>query len=893
MEFVLRPLVGWTVRSHPTLVGCPMKTQFLTAALILTACCGCKSSSPLLSWMGHDDADKLAAQSANDSSQDAKLPPPTNVNPRNASLSVSSLDEHLQLGESELNLRRFPQARTHFESVLNEQPQHVKANHRMGVLCDKLGEYDTAERHYRLALINNPQDVSILSDLGYSYWLQGRYSDSERLLLQARQVDPQYKNAIANLGMLYGTTGRPQEALAMFRQIGDEAAAQEIMQQVAAMAPQSAAPAVSGGSMSPVTLADHEAQPSRDPSRVDLDSVDDRTRKVLELMEEGRWQRELAEQERANSLASRQQQVPPFVQNRAATQQGYSPQMAGVDPFRGQPGRTAEQPRIPDAMLSQALANIDRHGRRAPSDRPITLGPNTNSSQSNVPAYGASQSSVPQYNTPPPTGYPAPNHLASTGGPQQGIPVFTGSSQPSQAQPRFNTNPSPQPPYSTTGSVPQFDPGMAAQPQQPVANQYASFEPARPAAQQGSSSIITYGNPHRNPSQAGMGYPTQPTQSMGPPASQSFSTASTAGMPHSNGVRQASGFVQQQGDSLATGQHGFGPSPVEHAHHQQQPGVQTPIDLLSASAQPNNTPPTPVDTSAPATPGSQWPLIPSGTANPNDPYQQARRQAALMGLEAGPGQMFPYVHQTQRAAPGASSLLNGAQYPPPQRQLPYGMNPADLAPSFAAPQATNLTPGQNFQGQHLPQVAAPINTPTQFGAPASRTFQQYQQPGYEAQPATTYTQPYEDIRQQHAQQLNGLIDQTYGQPVQTPPSGIAAMPSQTYHAPHGPPPTQYSTPQTGTNEPTVNTTPPPRWTPPQLTAPTTQSTRPTQYDNRQSYNTTQPTTSNTSPGIVVPEQYPAAVNSGYQTNSTYQQTPAHTLSRQQSGGLPVIVPGER
>ncbi|MEZ6144485.1 MAG: tetratricopeptide repeat protein [Planctomycetaceae bacterium] len=858
--------------------------------------------------MGKDHSEKLASQSTKGSLSEAKLPPPTNVNAQTSGVSVNSLDEHLKLGEAELKSGRYAQAKSHFQSVLLEQPQHVEANHRMGVLSDKIGDFETAEQHYRLALINDPRNAALLSDFGYSYWLQGRYLDSERLLLQARQVDPQYKNAVANLGMVYGTTGRQEEALALFRQIGNEAAAQDMLKQVASMAPQSGAPVVTGGSMSPVTLASNEVTPPTSMSPRDSQNVNEPTQKILDLMEEARREQAVMEQDRANSdLATRQRQTPPFVQNRPETPQGYVPQMAGVDPFHSQRGLTSDQQQIPDAMLSHALARIDQEGRRTPQDGPITLGPSTNPSYNNAPQpngapYGAAQPTSPQYDSPNANrqqpGIAGPNPFATTGSSQQSVPIYTGTGQQLQTQPPVNANPTQQPGYNVAGSMQQFDAnGVSATPS-PMTQPPAGFEPVQAAAQPGSSAIITYGNPNRNPAAAG-----SPTQRMAPNGNQSFSVvtasgvpASSAGIPPSKGVQQASGFMIQQNDPNRMGSQESGQSPVEHAYHQQQPGAQPPIDLLGAAGQPTAIPPT--STVPPATPGSQWPLIPAGSADPNDPYQQARREAAIMGLGVGPGQMFPYVQQTNRAVPGTSSMMNGAQYPAPQRQLPIGMNPADLSPSFAGPQATNLTPGQSYQGQLLPQVAAPITNPSQYGAPASATFQQYEQMGYTGPPPTSYTQVYEDVRQQSAQQLNGLINQTYGQPVQTPPSGIAALPSQTYHAPQNPALSQYSAPQLATNppqatytQPVADAAPDSRWTPPQLTAPTTQSTRPTEYNAPQTYTST-PTT-NPNENIVVPEQYPAAVKPGYQTNSNLRQSPVYSSSSQPSGNLPIIVPGKR
>lgn len=845
--------------------------------------------------MNRDKADNLAAASSANSLSEAKLPPPTNANPRNISHSVSSVDEHLQSGEAELNLGHFVEARTHFESVLKEQPQHGKANHRMGVLCDKLGDYASAERYYRLAILQDPEDAAILSDLGYSYWLQGRYDESESVLMQARQLDPQYKNAIANLGMVYGTTGREQEALAMFRQIGDEATAQDFMKQVAALASNSNTSPTTGGPMSPIVQTGHEITSSRETSRVDLENVNEPTREILELMEEGRRQQELAEQARdreraARTAAAQQRQTPPFVKNRLNSQHGYVPQMAGVDPFGAQPynhpNKPQDQPRVPDAYLSEALARIDRSDRRTPPSGPITLGPNSNSQPNTAPQASPNLSS-------------SPTQITSSGvpqsSPQQG-PHY--ASQPPQTPMREQGQPAVTPygylPATPNGSFTSqpMATTQAAQPQQmppTVASMSEQSPETQPSQQEMSPAVITYGTPKRNP---GYSRPpqTQPQMMSTPPMNP----------PVNMGVRQASGFTQSSDGPGAIGQHDLGQQPVEHAYHQQQQGAQPSIDLLSAANNPNATPPNPAETTAvqpqtspaPQTPGSQWPLVPAATTDPNDPYQQARRQAAIMGLGAGPEQLFPYVQQTQRAVPGSSSMWNGAQYPPPQRQLPTNRNPADLSPSFASPQATNLTPGPNYQGHLLPPVAAPVNTATQFGAPASVSHQQFQQPTYEVPPATTYTQTYENIRQQSNQQLSQLIDQTYGQSVQTPPSGVAALPSQTYHAPQTEQLSQYNTPQTGRSGQATNV-PGPQLTPPQFSVPTSPVTQIQQYGTPETDTPHQPTHSSASQGIVIPEQYRPATNSSYQPSRTSQQPTSTSAPSHRVNTMPVIVPGER
>ncbi len=744
-----------------------MKTPFLVVAVGLAVCSGCQSTNLMSGLFGHDKEDALSrfAESSSDANaSEAPLPPPTNAEPRSSATLASTVDEHLRLGEAALRDGQTQQAQGHFEQALIAQPQHAKANHRMAVVCDKLGQYQRAEQHYRIALENDPRNVAVLSDLGYSYWLQGRYSESERYLQQARSIDPHYETAIANLGMLYGTTGRQEEALAMFRQIGDEEQVQEIMQQVAALTPRREVPANSAAGAIPVGLAANSASSgsmnsaSEEPAR-DLSHVNEPTRELLELMEQGRRQQRLAEQAQQSRrsqgrLASNSRAIPPFAQNRPVARQPRPSPIAGVNPFENTAPavRPAGPRQVPDHLLSQAIADIDRQGRRPPTG-PITIGP---------PARPQPALASNQYRQTPPTANGSDqsqfSSIDAVPRERSGPPITAQAAQ--QAPPQTDSWDQLTPQASPNASVP--------------SREFASAAPLASGKAMQAAAGAEHSQQFSDPGQ------TSETPSVwGQVPSQDVADDSQHTPGHHTDVQQASATTTPPADDWAGQSASFAQQPptqqpVNHAHHQHLSGAATSIDLAhdSTTARSDSLPQ--AAGGMPPRPSQSWPLIPSSQADPGDPYEQARRQAAIMGLGAGPGQMFPYVQQTSRSAPGTDSRWNGAQYPSPERNLPTGMAPADLSPAFNNPQAGNLTPVQNHQGQQLPQVAAPMNRPLQYGAASSGHFQQHQLKAEAGPNSGNMLRPYEDTRQQQSRQLTGLINQTYGQPRQSPAQSISA-----------------------------------------------------------------------------------------------------------------------
>lgn len=193
----------------------------------------------------------------------------------------------------------------------------------------------------------------------------------------------------------------------------------------------------------------------------------------------------------------------------------------------------------------------------------------------------------------------------------------------------------------------------------------------------------------------------------------------------------------------------------------------------------------------------------------NDAYMLARQKAAAMGLQAGPGQMFPVMSQnsnpmksTHVSLPGSSSRMNGAMMNAPLRTGPsaidlksnYSPNPNQThslnyqnnvqptqnnnsnnnggvqnwphSPSGNASPNSMITP-DNYQGQLMPKTSKQLKV-----APATFTQKQFAQNGTfqnssmpqitpgnssnRAQNSSTGINSYDQMIQNHGQSLNHM-----------------------------------------------------------------------------------------------------------------------------------------
>lgn len=157
--------------------------------------------------------------------------------------SPAEVAELLNQGHSAFQQGNLPEAQSKYSAVVQRQPNHPVANHRLGVIADRQQDYMTAQRYYFAALNASPNDPNLLNDIGYSFLLQTRYPEAENYLQGALQKNPKQSNAINNLGLLYAKQGQPDRALAMFRMTNSEAEAQAELTRLIPSGPNAAPPA--------------------------------------------------------------------------------------------------------------------------------------------------------------------------------------------------------------------------------------------------------------------------------------------------------------------------------------------------------------------------------------------------------------------------------------------------------------------------------------------------------------------------------------------------------------------------------------------------------------------------------------------------------------------------
>jgi len=199
--------------------------------VLLVGCCllpvGCTSTSSMpsrftSSLFGKKSSDHTLAQ------DDAGSKPAASEK-----LSLTSTASNpLAKGEEALKSGNLREAKKQFQKLVQEDPNHATAHHRLAYIADMNEEYSIAEIHYLAALRIQPKNADIACDLGYSYLLRDKYEDAERYLEKALTFDPQHHYAKMNLATLHSKRGDYGATLAMLRQAVSEEEAQAHMAQL-------------------------------------------------------------------------------------------------------------------------------------------------------------------------------------------------------------------------------------------------------------------------------------------------------------------------------------------------------------------------------------------------------------------------------------------------------------------------------------------------------------------------------------------------------------------------------------------------------------------------------------------------------------------------------------
>jgi Flp pilus assembly protein TadD len=750
------------------LCSIPQRHLLPLTLLTCTLTTGCQTPGFATALSGKKPAAQTVASTAATESKQAGLPEPTNTATSNSPLSLSSIDEHLRLGEQELARGNHQQAKLHFEHVLEKHPDHAKAHHRLGVLADKLSRFEQAEQHYLTALAGDSRNAALLSDLGYSYFMQGRHADAERYLLESRKVNPQYDTAIANLGLLYGSTGRKQEALALFRQIGDDSQVQAIMQQIdgGEFGPAGKLASNSpGAQQSSVFTTQTSVQQSASGNSRGLHH--DPTRDFAEQLQKAREELRRAEEEFARHQQAQNGQLAQVAgqqqtQQDAWTQQTPSSQQQ-TQPSTWQNEQMSAQQTQPngDAAHFNAVGNVEQ------SSHPAGM-------QNAAHGFGPQNVVGPLPEVTPGARFRSESASSTTGGSQH--PLSAQSSASAQTGDRHNQHAGPFASQQHTADDSRHQPQQATPGQSPWDQGSSHSGGAANAGATSPQNSFTAGQNSRPVAASAWGqqFATSVEQS---------GAQGTSNTPQS--IQQLSGNAHSPGQQ----------QPVEHAHHTQshQQNSQNNITLAGQERPASAGPMPQIGTPSPDSWSNGGQGSHSATASQSNSYDAARREAALLGLNAGPGQVFPYIQRYERARTDASPQHQGAQqyhggqtssgnvYGIGSSGQPSGGSVHGVTSTHAAAAASQ--PAQQWSPQQNVSQQDSLQQPQQ-----QWHSQQHQQPQQQwLQQSTTANQDRDAA--QPSRQANDQYTQAWGQQPPSAPYGVSPS-TTTQH--YGPTPTPQS-----------------------------------------------------------------------------------------------------
>ena len=114
---------------------------------------------------------------------------------------------------------RFDDAKTIYQQVLAQAPDHPDALHLLGVLAAQQGDHAQAHALIWRAIATNPEEAMFHNNLANVCVELGRFDDAEPLYVRAIELDGTRLDALSNLGLLLGRCGRHADAEKLLRRV--------------------------------------------------------------------------------------------------------------------------------------------------------------------------------------------------------------------------------------------------------------------------------------------------------------------------------------------------------------------------------------------------------------------------------------------------------------------------------------------------------------------------------------------------------------------------------------------------------------------------------------------------------------------------------------------------
>jgi tetratricopeptide (TPR) repeat protein len=114
-----------------------------------------------------------------------------------------------------------------FEDAAGQKPDRFQPRFSLAEAQLQSGAPDKAEENYRQALRLDPQSAAAEAGLAHALARQEKLADAAPHFQQAAKLDPRYRSLLLELGELYENHQQPAEAITIYREFPDNAAAQQ------------------------------------------------------------------------------------------------------------------------------------------------------------------------------------------------------------------------------------------------------------------------------------------------------------------------------------------------------------------------------------------------------------------------------------------------------------------------------------------------------------------------------------------------------------------------------------------------------------------------------------------------------------------------------------------
>ena len=126
-------------------------------------------------------------------------------------------DQKFKLAITTLNKGKLQEAESLYREVLQIEPNHLAANHNLGVLLQNIGKLEEAESCYKKVIKLKPDFAEAHYNLGITLKKLDKLKDAEESYKKAIKLNPEFTECYYNLGIILSDMGRLEEALVNYK----------------------------------------------------------------------------------------------------------------------------------------------------------------------------------------------------------------------------------------------------------------------------------------------------------------------------------------------------------------------------------------------------------------------------------------------------------------------------------------------------------------------------------------------------------------------------------------------------------------------------------------------------------------------------------------------------